>query len=619
MKIRWPFISYKRDQDMSEEMAFHLESKTRELVSGGMNEADARLEARRRFGSVLKQKEAGHEIRTGHFFENVLRDARHMGRGLRRSPGFTIAVVLTLALGIGANTAIFSIVDQVLLRPLPYPEGDKLVMVYESAVESRKQRLAGELAGLAARQPHARMRSRRGRRRSDILTGAGEATRSGCRPSRASSSRCCASRRCSAARSQRGRRPAECAASGADQPSSLAEPVRRRRRTSLAASSSSTIRPIRSSASCRRDFASCIQDIDVWAAAQLDRNAPWRETEGRFINVVGRLKADTDLETARADMDRIGRRLASMYEFNKNSSVVLVPLREVLTGTVETSLLILYLAVGVLLAIACFNIANLLIARAASRRQEIAVRTSLGAGRGAIVRQLLVESMLLALAGGALGIALAQWTPRCARRLCAGHSAARRAGAADRHARADVRGRIVGVDRARRRPCALVHRGPSLGRQLAEREQLARHALAAHPSGACRCAGGHDRRAAVRRRPAGAHGDCPQRTSSHGFEQHGLVTMRSPVARAVSGRASDGVLSRRARRDSRAARSRFGCRRNEPAGCRSVREPERASMLRHSGRSALADAERDDPRRHAGILPHAAHSSAATDANLRRR
>ncbi len=132
MKIRWPFFSQKRDEDMSDEMAFHLESKTRELVSAGMNEADARLEARRRFGSVLKQKEAGHEIRAGHFFENVLRDARHMGRGLRRSPGFTIAVVLTLALGIGANTAIFSVVDQLLLRPLPYPEGENLVMVYEA-------------------------------------------------------------------------------------------------------------------------------------------------------------------------------------------------------------------------------------------------------------------------------------------------------------------------------------------------------------------------------------------------------------------------------------------------------------------------------------------------------
>ena len=107
-------------------------------------------------------------------------------------------------------------------------------------------------------------------------------------------------------------------------------------------------------------------------------------------------------------MDQVARRLASTYEFNRNRTARLVPLREELTGQVEASLIVLYIAVGVLLAIACFNIANLLIARAASRRQEIAIRTSLGAARGAIVRQLLVESMLLALAGGALGIVLAR-------------------------------------------------------------------------------------------------------------------------------------------------------------------------------------------------------------------
>ena len=87
MKLRWPFISQKRDDDMTTEMAFHIESKTRELVDAGMSEADARLEARRRFGSVLKQKEAGHEIRTGRFFEDVMRDVRHMGRGLAAHSG----------------------------------------------------------------------------------------------------------------------------------------------------------------------------------------------------------------------------------------------------------------------------------------------------------------------------------------------------------------------------------------------------------------------------------------------------------------------------------------------------------------------------------------------------
>jgi len=151
-------------------------------------------------------------------------------------------------------------------------------------------------------------------------------------------------------------------------------------------------------------------DNDLWAAFQLDRNAPWRETSGRFMNVVARLKKGTTITAARAEMKGMAQRLAATYAFNRNTTVALVPLREDLTGHVHTSLLVLSVAVGLLLSIACFNVANLLMARAASRRREIAIRTALGAGRLAIVRQLLVESLLLAVAGGALGIALARWS-----------------------------------------------------------------------------------------------------------------------------------------------------------------------------------------------------------------
>ena len=373
-----------------------------------MNEADARFEARRRFGSVLKQKEAGHEIRAGWFVENVMRDTRHMSRGLRRTPGFTIAVVLTLALGIGANTAIFSVVDQLLLRPLPYPEGDKLVMVYEARNSNshnsvspatwldwqRDTRTLERVAAWAAG-------------RSAILTGAGEATRL--------SLQAVSSEFFTVLRVEPtlGRTINE----DDDRPNApdVAVISHRLWQTRFGGDRNIVGRFIQVNDTPTQvvgvmppQFRFVYHDNDAWVPLKLDRNAPWRERGGRFINVVARVKMGTGIETARADMDQVASRLASTYEFNRNRTARLVPLREELTGRVEDSLIVLYIAVGVLLAIACFNIANLLIARAASRRQEIAIRTSLGAARGALVRQLLVESMLLALVGGALGIVFAR-------------------------------------------------------------------------------------------------------------------------------------------------------------------------------------------------------------------
>jgi putative ABC transport system permease protein len=146
------------------------------------------------------------------------------------------------------------------------------------------------------------------------------------------------------------------------------------------------------------------QDIALWSAYRLDRSRDWRATAGRFLNVVGRRKSGVSVEAARAEMEGLSARLAAAHAFNKDRTVLLFPLRQELTGRVQTSLWMLYGAVGVLLSIACFNVANLLLARAATRRRELAIRTSLGAGRGAIVRQLIVESVLLAAAGGVLGV-----------------------------------------------------------------------------------------------------------------------------------------------------------------------------------------------------------------------
>ena len=136
-------------------MAFHVDSLARDYARDGLSDVDAQRAARRQFGNLTRLKERGHDERTMRLVEDVTRDVRHAARGLWRSPGFSLAVILTLALGIGGNTAVFSVVDQLLLRPLPYPDGDQLVMVEESVGANRaRRRLARQLARLAAREPH---------------------------------------------------------------------------------------------------------------------------------------------------------------------------------------------------------------------------------------------------------------------------------------------------------------------------------------------------------------------------------------------------------------------------------------------------------------------------------
>jgi hypothetical protein len=121
---------------MEREMAFHVDALARDYARGGMSDADAQRAARRQFGNLTRLKERGHDERTMRVAEDVARDVGFAARGLWRSPGFSLAVILTLALGIGGNTAVFSLVDQLLLRPLPYPDGDQLVMVEESTTRN---------------------------------------------------------------------------------------------------------------------------------------------------------------------------------------------------------------------------------------------------------------------------------------------------------------------------------------------------------------------------------------------------------------------------------------------------------------------------------------------------
>jgi putative ABC transport system permease protein len=343
-----------------------------------------------------------------------LRDLKHSFRSLRQSPGFALAVILTLALGIGGNTAIFSVVDQVLLRPLPYPHGDQLVIVRETLfLDAKWASIVWNSVSPAnwldwQRDTHTFQSLAAWRTRTYTLTGVGEPTRVdaqvvsseffpllGVQPLLG---------RVIDAADDRPKAP---------EVAVLSYRMWQQRFGGDAGVVGRVVslsdRPVQIIGVMPPDFRFVWQETDLWRAFQLDGANRWRETDGRFINVVARLKPDATLASARAELESIAHRLAATYEYNKNSSVRLASLREDLTGQVSTTLLALYAAVAVLLSIACFNVANLLLARVASRRREMAIRSSLGAGRGAIVRQLLAESLLLSLIGGALGIAIARW------------------------------------------------------------------------------------------------------------------------------------------------------------------------------------------------------------------
>lgn len=339
-----------------------------------------------------------------------LYDLRHAFRLLRQQPGFSAIALLTLALGIGATTAIFSVVNAVVLRPLPFPRSDRMVLIYENNLSRGWTTFAVAPANYAdwARdsrtfQAMAALRPASAALIADNVAEQVPATIATSELFQVFGGVPAFGRTFVAGDDAPGASPVAVIGHGLWQRRFGGDPGVVGRVVTI------NDRPTLIVGVMPRGFGRGSPDTDLWLPMSLDRARA--ERGGRTLNVVGRLADAADIDTARAEMEAIGARLASAFPAeNAGWGVTLIRLEDAAVGTgVKRALYILLAAVGFVLLISCVNVANLLSARGVARHRELAIRAALGAGRWRLVRQLLTESAALAAVGGVLGVFLAVW------------------------------------------------------------------------------------------------------------------------------------------------------------------------------------------------------------------
>jgi predicted permease len=410
MSLQRFFRRTKWDAERARELDAYLETETTDNIARGMSPQDARDAARRKLGNLTQVREEIYHMNSLGFLETLWQDIRFAFRMLRKNPGFTAVTVLTLALGIGPNTAMFSVLNAVLLRPLPYPHPERLVLLQESSAQNGQLSVSFPDFQDWQKQQTAFERLALYRRSSVSLTGLGEPEHvSGAIASsdlfQMLNLKPVLGRSFSVVEDLPGSAPSVLLSFSMWQRRFSGDPLIIGKTITLNAVSHTVI-------GVMPDVPGVPRNAAFWTSLgpQAAKPAVNRRTNHMGYYALGRLKSGGTLEQARSEMSVIASALAKQFpESNSGEGVLLTPMLENLVGEYRRGLFLLAGAVGLVLLIACVNLANLLMAKGAARYQELAMRTALGAARWRIIRQLLTESMTLALAGGGLGVLLAYW------------------------------------------------------------------------------------------------------------------------------------------------------------------------------------------------------------------
>ena len=391
------------ERDFSQELQSHLEMHEADNLQRGMSPQEARRHALIKLGGVMQTQERHRDRRTLRVLETLLQDVQFAARMLRKNLGFTTIVVLTLALGIGATTAIFSVVYGVLLRPLPYSEPSRIMAIFEVTTKGTWNRLADPNFDDFRDQNHSFEAIAKYNAGDVSVSGGGEPTRTkvaAVSPDFFKVFRVqpIVGREFSAADAKKGAAPTALASYGYWKQHLGAS-------ADLSHAHLKIDNAIYSVVGVLPDGFQFPPDVGLWLPADLDGENLSRTSHN--YNAVGRLRDGVTAQQASGDISAIARRIhdtsSEQGEFLLKDGIV-VPLQDSITGKARSALLVLLGAVGFLLLVACANVANLLLAQASVRERELTIRSALGAARGRLIRQFLTEAFLISLVSGGLGV-----------------------------------------------------------------------------------------------------------------------------------------------------------------------------------------------------------------------